>query len=86
MKGMRNIAPYGVRIPDELKDSLTVRAAQNGRSLNSEIVMILQAAIDSASALPKSSAEHMAAMQAEEFKRVVYEQLVKMYEEKDGKK
>nr|WP_274922100.1 hypothetical protein [Providencia sp. G1(2023)] len=25
-------------------------------------------------------------MQAEEFKKVVYEQLVKMYEEKDGKK
>lgn len=86
MKGMRSIAPFGVRMPDDLKDRLTVRAAQNGRSLNSEIVMILQAAIDSVSALPKSNAEHMAAMQAEEFKKVVYEQLVKMYEEKEGKK
>ncbi len=86
MKGMRSIAPFGVRMPDDLKDNLTVRAAQNGRSLNSEIVMILQDAIDSAAALPKSSVEHMAAIQAEEFKRVVYEQLVKMYEEKDDKK
>ncbi len=82
MKGMRSIAPFGVRMPDDLKDNLTVRAAQNGRSLNSEIVMILQAAIDSASATPKTNAEHQAAIQAEEFKKVVYDTLVKIYEDK----
>ncbi|HHP7419519.1 Arc family DNA-binding protein [Providencia alcalifaciens] len=80
MKGMRSIAPFGVRLPDDLKERLTVRAAQNGRSLNSEIVMILQDAVDSASSSPKSNAEHQAAMQADEFKKVVYDTLVKIYE------
>ncbi|WP_310740096.1 Arc family DNA-binding protein [Arsenophonus apicola] len=49
MKGMRSITPFGVRMPDDLKEKLTVRAAQNGRSLNSEIVMILQSAVNETS-------------------------------------
>ncbi|MBW3118920.1 Arc family DNA-binding protein [Providencia rettgeri] len=84
MKGMRSIAPFGVRMSDELKEKLTVRAAQNGRSLNSEIVMILQEAVDAASTTPQTSAEHQAAIQAEEFKKVVYDSLVKLYD-KDNK-
>lgn len=82
MKGMRSIAPFGVRMHDDLKEKLTIRAAQNGRSLNSEIVMILQEAVDSASSQPKSNAEHQAAMQAEEFKKSVYDTLVKLYNDK----
>lgn len=46
MKGMRNIAPFGLRMPDELREAITVRAKKNGRSMNAEIVQILQDVID----------------------------------------
>ncbi|WP_057057706.1 Arc family DNA-binding protein [Enterobacter kobei] len=39
---VRDIAPYGVRMPAELKDKLQSLAKKNGRSLNSEIVHILE--------------------------------------------
>lgn len=39
---IRDIAPYGVRMPAELKEKLQELAKRNGRSLNSEIVMILE--------------------------------------------
>ncbi|MBN5380655.1 Arc family DNA-binding protein [Serratia bockelmannii] len=42
MKGMRNIAPFGLRMPDELRESVAKRAKANGRSMNSEIVQILE--------------------------------------------
>ena len=35
---VRDIAPYGVRLPAELKERLQESAKKNGRSLNSEIV------------------------------------------------
>lgn len=35
---IRDIAPYGVRLPTELKKHLQENAKKNGRSLNSEIV------------------------------------------------
>ncbi|WP_158782508.1 Arc family DNA-binding protein [Pantoea sp. BAV 3049] len=46
MKGASHIAPLGVRLPEELKSSLQERARDNGRSMNSEIVQILQDVID----------------------------------------
>ncbi|CAI2142038.1 Arc family DNA-binding protein [Serratia marcescens] len=45
MKGMRNIAPFGLRMPDQLREAVTERAKANGRSMNSEIVQILEDAI-----------------------------------------
>ena len=42
MKGASNIAPLGVRLPDDLKIKIQERARKNGRSMNSEIVQILQ--------------------------------------------
>lgn len=39
---IRDIAPYGVRMPTELKEKLQELAKKNGRSLNSEIVRILE--------------------------------------------
>jgi plasmid stability protein len=38
-------APYPLRMPDELRDQLTERARASGRSLNAEIIAILQDAI-----------------------------------------
>jgi len=42
MKGMRTIAPMGVRIPDELKEKVSSSARENGRSMNAEIVSIIE--------------------------------------------
>ena len=40
--------PYPLRMPEELRDQLTERARINGRSLNAEILGILQVAVSSA--------------------------------------
>lgn len=45
MKGMRNIAPFGLRMPDDLREDIQQRAKRNGRSMNSEIVQILEDAL-----------------------------------------
>ncbi|EPE3084099.1 Arc family DNA-binding protein [Morganella morganii] len=45
MKGMRSIAPFGLRMPDALKEKIQERAKANGRSMNSEIIQILEDAV-----------------------------------------
>ncbi|MEY0487724.1 Arc family DNA-binding protein [Providencia rettgeri] len=80
MKGMRSIAPFGVRMPDDLKEKLTVRAAQNGRSLNSEIVMILQSAVDEAST--SNTISSIAQAEADKIKEALEETLTKLYNDK----
>ncbi|WP_337047107.1 Arc family DNA-binding protein [Serratia liquefaciens] len=45
MKGMRNIAPFGLRMPDQLREAVAERAKANGRSMNAEIVQIIDDAI-----------------------------------------
>lgn len=83
MKGMRNIAPTGVRIPDELKEKIVQRAHRNGRSINSEIVTILQAAIDE-DENPKS-AEAFVEREAELFKEALLDALQSRYGKGKGK-
>lgn len=46
MKGASLIAPFGLRMPEELKEKVAERAKNNGRSMNAEIVQILQDAVD----------------------------------------
>lgn len=46
MKGASLIAPFGLRMPEELKEKISERAKNNGRSMNAEIVQILQDALD----------------------------------------
>lgn len=43
---MREIAPFGLRMPPELKDRLGDIAKANGRSLNTEIVARLWASLE----------------------------------------
>lgn len=78
---MRSIAPFGVRMPDDLKEKLTVRAAQNGRSLNSEIVMILQSAVDEAST--SNTISSIAQAEADKIKEALEETLTKLYNDKN---
>ncbi|MDA5495943.1 Arc family DNA-binding protein [Yersinia intermedia] len=42
MKGASNIAPFGLRMPDELKQRISELAKKNGRSMNAEIVSIIE--------------------------------------------
>ncbi|WP_394260819.1 Arc family DNA-binding protein [Moraxella boevrei] len=42
----RDIAPFGVRMPAELKKHLNDKADENKRSLNAEIVARLQQSVD----------------------------------------
>ena len=44
----RDIAPFGVRMPTELKALVEEAAAANGRSINAEVVARLQGSLNSA--------------------------------------
>lgn len=46
MKGASLIAPFGLRMPEELKEKIAERAKNNGRSMNAEIVQILHDALE----------------------------------------
>lgn len=45
MKGASQIAPLGIRLPDELREKVKAKAKANGRSVNSEIVQMLEDAL-----------------------------------------
>lgn len=53
MKGASLIAPFGLRMPEELKEKVAERAKANGRSMNAEIVQILQDAISGKDTIDK---------------------------------
>ncbi|BBV04021.1 Arc family DNA-binding protein [Providencia rettgeri] len=80
MKGMRGLTPMGVRIPDDLKEKIQKRALKNGRSMNSEIIMILQEAVDG-ERKPKNIDE-LASLESDKFKELFMETVKKMYEGK----
>ncbi|HCM9129095.1 TPA: Arc family DNA-binding protein [Enterobacter asburiae] len=42
---VRDIAPYGVRMPAELKDKIQEKAKAHGRSMNAEIVQMLESSL-----------------------------------------
>lgn len=46
MKGASSIAPIGIRLPEELKSKVQERAKQHGRSMNAEIVQIIEDSFD----------------------------------------
>ncbi|CBJ80363.1 putative regulatory protein [Xenorhabdus bovienii SS-2004] len=69
-------------MPDELKEKLTDRARKNGRSLNSEMVMILQTAVDEESK-PKNIDE-LVQLESEKFKELFMKTIKRMYEGKDN--
>lgn len=46
---------YVLRMPDGMRDKITEMAKANGRSMNAEIVLILQQALDGRSTNPSGS-------------------------------
>jgi hypothetical protein len=45
---------FNLRMPDGMRDAIAERAKQNGRSMNSEIIQILQETIDTDRAISES--------------------------------
>ncbi|CAM6745001.1 TPA: Arc family DNA-binding protein [Escherichia coli] len=77
MKGARDISPLGIRIPDYLKKRIQQEADKNGRSMNSEIVLILQKHVDNLDG--SRSLEGFANQEADKFKEALLETLKAMY-------
>ncbi|MFP2768030.1 Arc family DNA-binding protein [Oceanisphaera sp. KMM 10153] len=50
----RNIAPFGVRMPSELKDKVEEAARASGRSMNAEIVHRLQQSFAGGAGVPEN--------------------------------
>lgn len=72
---------FKLRLPPDLKAKVTQRAKMNGRSLNAELVRIVQDAVAKPSPVSgyRDEAERLADQQAEQFKSVVFETLKGMY-------
>ena len=43
----RDIVPFGLRMPPELKEQIEIMAKKNRRSLNSEIIVLLESIVES---------------------------------------
>lgn len=72
---------FNLRLPQGLKDKLKQRAKLNGRSLNSEITLIIEEALAQPPKIAgyRDDAERLAHEHAEQFKKVVVETLTAMY-------
>ncbi|EAY4828804.1 Arc family DNA-binding protein [Salmonella enterica] len=64
-----------IRVSNELKEKIRLRAKNNRRSMNAEIVQILLDAVSD----EVSSKEEFASREAETFKQALLETLNKMY-------
>ncbi|HEI8512867.1 Arc family DNA-binding protein [Morganella morganii] len=80
----REYPQFKLRMPPEIRDKLKQRAAINGRSVNSELLQIIEDALNQPSPVSgyRNEVERMADQQAEEFKKSVFDTLVKLYEMK----
>ncbi len=79
----REYPQFKLRMPPEMRDKLKQRANMNGRSVNSELLQIIDDALSQPSPVSgyRNEAEKLADHQAEEFKKTVFETLVKIYGE-----
>ncbi len=80
----REYPQFKLRMPPEMRDKLKQRANMNGRSVNSELLQIIDDALSQPSPVSgyRNEAEKIADHQAEEFKKTVFETLVKIYNDK----
>ncbi|MBX9332952.1 Arc family DNA-binding protein [Serratia sp. IR-2025] len=72
---------FKLRLPADLKAKLDQRAKMNGRSINAELVQIVQEAIAAPSKVLgyRDEAERLADQQAEAVKKMVFDTLKDMY-------
>lgn len=81
----RDDPQFNLRLPYELKEKVMQRAKMNGRSLNAELIQIVQDAMAQPSPISgyRDEAERLASIHAEEIKQLVMERLVTHYRKKD---
>ncbi|MGX8942147.1 Arc family DNA-binding protein [Symbiopectobacterium sp. Eva_TO] len=72
---------FNLRLPYELKEKVMQRAKMNERSLNAELIQIVQDAMVQPTPILgyRDEAERLASIHAEEFKKIVFETLKSMY-------
>lgn len=72
---------FNFRMPLEVREKLKFRAESNGRSMNSELLQIVQDALEKPSPVSgyRDDAEKLADQQAEVVKKMVFETLKGMY-------
>ncbi|MCK1065084.1 Arc family DNA-binding protein [Pluralibacter gergoviae] len=77
----RDDPQFNFRMTPEIKEKVKQRAKLNGRSINAELLQIVQDALAQPSPISgyRDDAERLADQQAEEFKRVVFETLKGIY-------
>lgn len=76
---------FNFRMPLEVREKLKFRAESNGRSMNSELLQIVQDALEKPSPVSgyRDDAEKLADQQAEVVKKMVFETLKGMYAKGD---
>ncbi|WP_414464919.1 Arc family DNA-binding protein [Klebsiella michiganensis] len=72
---------FNFRMPLEVREKIKNRAAANGRSMNAELLQIVQDALEQPSPVSGycDDAERLADQQAEQFKKVVFDTLKGIY-------
>lgn len=77
----REYPQFKLRMPPETRDRLKVRSEMNGRSVNAELLQIIDEALStpSSASVYKDDVEKMAATQADEVRKMVFDTLVKLY-------
>jgi len=72
---------FNFRMPLDVREKIKNRAAANGRSMNAELLQIVQDALDQPSVVSgyRDDAERLADQQAEQFKKVVFDTLKGIY-------
>lgn len=72
---------FNFRMTPEIKERVKQRAKLNGRSINAELLQIVQDALDQPSPVSgyRDDAERLADQHAEQFKKVVFETLKGIY-------
>ncbi|RXN74109.1 Arc family DNA-binding protein [Providencia rettgeri] len=80
----RDDTQFNLRLTAETKEKLKQKAKMNGRSLNAELVNIIDNYLASPTPIIgyRSDAERVANEQAEELKKAVVEMLIKLYNDK----
>lgn len=82
----RDDTQFNLRLTAETKEKLKQKAMMNGRSLNAELVHIIDNYLASPTPIIgyRSDAEKVANEQAEELKKSVVEMLIKLYNDKNS--
>lgn len=82
----REYPQFKLRMPPETRDKLKARADMNGRSVNAELLQIIDDALSVPSSVSgyRNDRERLADHQAEEVKKMVFSTLMELYD-KDKK-